>query len=161
LEATSYPPGSEESSHALLTSLPLIEYFSLRLTGGTINDRDFTVYAVRRQAARFSGRTRASAWCHCCVWLIIGLVTRPFVVTITSGTAALGLQIGIAAAFGAIGLTCALWESRRGVVGRETARIHLPMTSLYAATMVALAAAVVLFEVEDSPWFWACALAPS
>lgn len=126
-----------------------------------MNDRDFTVDAARRQAARVSGHTRAAARWHGWVWLLLALATPPFVVTITSGTAALGLQIGIAAAFGAIGLTCALWETRRGVVGRETARIHLPMTSLYAATMVALAAAVVLFEVEDSPWFWACALAPS
>ncbi|HEX6195494.1 MAG TPA: hypothetical protein VFZ37_06265 [Jiangellaceae bacterium] len=128
------------------------------------------------EAERVKYQVRRKARWHGWVWLAVAVLTpafllgtqadlvpraqpddRPFVVRLL-----LDGEFWIAIGFGAIAATLWILETRRGVIGRETARIDRPATWAYVTAMVAVAVLVIALDPVGTPWwFVAVSFAPS
>lgn len=128
------------------------------------------------EVERVKNQVRRKARWHGWVWLSVAVLTpvfwlgtradfvpraepddRAFAVRlVTDG------EFWIAGGFGVIAVTLWIWETRRGVTGREAARIDRPITWAYVTAMVAVAALVILVDPAGAPWwFVAVSLVPS
>lgn len=114
------------------------------------------------RAHRVSAGVRRQGRWHGWVWLAIGVLTPMFLLGTTDGVVLRGWQLWVAVALMAAGAVLAVWETRRGVLGREAAAVDTPFTWAYVASMVAVAVVVVVFAPVGPPgWFVAVALVPS
>jgi hypothetical protein len=104
---------------------------------------------------------RKARW-HGWVWLAVAVLTPAFLLGTRAVFVPRYVEFWIAIGFGAIAATLWIWETRRGVMGREAARMDRPMTGAYVASMVAVAALVIFLDPVGTPgWFVAVAFVPS
>lgn len=126
------------------------------------NESQIEPRAALAHARSVSERVRRQGRWHGWVWLIVAVATPVFLIATRSDALSRETQFWIAVGFGALGGGLALWEARRGVVGREAAIVDRPMTVAYAALVVAAALVAIVLNPEGPPaWFIAVALLPS
>ncbi len=102
---------------------------------------------------------RKARW-HGWAWLAVALATPLFLLGTATDAVSRPAQFWIAIAFMVVTGALAHLETRRGVVGRETADIDRPLTWLYMAAMLVVIGLTLLFDTSDAPlWFVVAALA--
>lgn len=112
------------------------------------------------EASRIGIAVERKARWHGWVWLAIAVATPLFLLGTATDRLPRSVQFWLAVAFMVVTGALAFLESRRGVVGRETAEIDRPLTWIYVAAMVVVITLAVLFDTSDTPlWFLLAALA--
>lgn len=122
--------------------------------------QEFSPQAARQQAARIGTRVRSAARWHGWMWLTIAILTPTFLLGTGREDLPRSIQFWIAVGFGLVGAVLTVWEARRGVVGRQAARVDRPMTWAYVVLMM-VAIGFTFIGDQNSPWFIPLALAPS
>ena len=121
---------------------------------------EFSPQAARQQAARIGTRVHSAARWHGWMWLTTAILTPTFLLGVTRDEVPRSIQFWIAVGFALVGAVLTVWEARRGVIGRQAARVDRPMTWAYVALMAVVVGFTFVGD-ENSTWFIPLALAPS
>lgn len=128
----------------------------------TGNDDQMDPRAALDQARRMESVAQRRGRWHGWVWLAIGLITPIFLIGAIAEAVSRPIQFWIAISFMVVGATLAIWEARRGLWGREAAKVDRPFTWAYVAAMVAVLLVAIILDPSGPPtWYVALALVPS
>ena len=104
---------------------------------------------------------RKGHW-HGWVWLTIGLITPVFLIGANVNSVPGAVQIWIAIGFMTVGGVLAIWETRRGLWGREAAKADKPFTWAYMIAIVLFAVPTIILDpTRADAWLITLALLPS
>lgn len=122
---------------------------------------DFMPQTALDEAAHVTDRVRSAARWHGWMWLTGAMLTPVFLY----GTLGEGLphawQLWYAVIFGAVGAALTIWEVRRGVIGRQAARVDRWATLAYVITVLGATVLIGLTNPGGAAWSVPVALAPS
>ena len=122
----------------------------------------FDPVAAWEQAQSMAATVRRRGRWHGWVWLTLGLATPVFLVVAVTDVAAGAARTAIAIAFALLAGLLAVWETKRGLWGRQAARVDRTATTAYVVAMAVAAAAAVAGDVADAPaWYLVLAVLPS
>ena len=114
------------------------------------------------RAEHIGERVRKKARWHGWVWLVVGFATPAFLIGTHAGFVPRPAQFWIAIGFLAIAATLTIWDSRRGVLGLEAARVDKPHTWAYVLSMGVVASiSIILSPVGAPTWFVLISFVPS
>lgn len=104
---------------------------------------------------------RRARW-HGWVWLTIGILTPVFLIGANANALPAEAQFWTAIGFMTVGGVLAIWETRRGIWGREAVEADRPATWAYMIAIVAFAIPTIVLDPVDPPlWLIGLALVPS
>lgn len=121
---------------------------------GAENDRQLDPRTALDRARRVEDSVRRRGRWHGWVWLVLGLITPVFLIGVYADALPGETSFWIAVGFGVAGASLAIWETRRGLWGREAARANRSVTWGYMAAMGAAALLAISFDPSGLPVWW-------
>lgn len=114
------------------------------------------------QAQRVGNTVRRKGRWHGWVWLTLAVITPMFLIGAYAESVPGDVQFWLAVAFGVVAGTLWIWETRRGLWGREAAAADRPFTRVYMVFVAAVALVAIVFDPTGTPaWYVAIAVLPS
>lgn len=126
------------------------------------NNDQMKAQAALDQARRVENTIRRRARWHGWVWLTIGVITPGFLIGANVNAVPGAVQFWTAIGFMTVAGVLALWETKRGVWGREAVEVDRPATWAYMIAIVAFAIPTIVLDPVTPPiWLIGLALVPS
>src|SRR5699024_218850 len=113
------------------------------------------------EAAEVTNQVRSAARWHGWMWLTVALLTPVFLYGVLGEGLPRAWQLWYAVIFGGVGLGLTIWEARRGVIGRQSARVDRPATLTYVVIVLIATVLIGLADPGGAAWSIPVALAPS
>lgn len=122
----------------------------------------FDPAAALERAEQVGANVRRRGRWHGWVWLTIGLASPVLLVVTATDVVEGPVRMGTAIGFMLLAGLLAVWETRRGLWGRQAARTDRATTAAYVVTMAVAALTGIVGEVADAPaWYMALAALPA